>query len=298
MEISVDPGKAASPLFRKCLSEYLGGHLIVSTGETEFDSPRRVDAPLRRGLKIVVTLSGRLSCRIDDRETSEIVGPNLCLFLADSASHQREQIFSAGSRLRYAIVQMSPTLIEEKFGLSYERFLAMGQRHDQGHDPVFLTGAADSAIRSIASKIMGCPLEGVSRDLYLIGKAFELAALAIAQLLPDARKGREGTLPLREIERIQAARDILLARYRDPPSHAALAREVGLNVRKLNNGFRQVFGTTAYAFLQEHRLQVAYRQIAGSERSISQVAYDVGYAPAHFATIFRRRFGLSPSELR
>jgi len=32
--------------------------------------------------------------------------------------------------------------------------------------------------------------------------------------------------------------------------------------------------------------------------SVSEAAYHVGYGAAHFATIFRKRFGISPSSLR
>lgn len=301
MALSMTAGNSvpdtARPLFRRSLARYLGGGLVISTGEVEFESAERVTAPLSRGFKIAVTLAGRISCRIDDRPPVDMAGPNICLFL-NTRDHRREQIFAPGQRLRYALIQMTPDLIVDRLGLSFDALMAAAKRLDGGRDPAVLSRPADQVIRSIASTIMGCPLEGMARDLYLIGKAFELAALSIEQFLPKAAAPRRGALPLSEVERVQAAREILLERYRNPPSVAALAREVGLNVRKLNVGFRRAFGMTVHAFLQEHRLQVAYQQIADGELNISQVAYGVGYAPAHFATIFRRRFGLSPSELR
>ncbi|WNJ93118.1 AraC family transcriptional regulator [Bosea sp. 685] len=295
---SADRSDTVRPLFRTSRAGYLDDQLVISTGENEFDLPMRVDTPLRRGLKVAVTLNGKISCRINDQAVSDMVGPSVCLFVSNDAPHRREQIFAPGTRLRYAIVQMTPALIEDKFGLPFERLMTMGKRHDGGRDPVFLTCPADKVIQSIASKIMGCPLQGITRDLYLIGKALELVAMSIEQLLPSVRGQQGVSLPLSEIERIQAAREILVLRYRAPPSLTALAREAGLNTRKLNSGFRQLFGMTVHAFLQEHRLQIAYQKISGSEASISGVAYEVGYAPAHFATIFRKRFGLSPSELR
>lgn len=285
------------PIFRRSRSRYLDGDLIISTGESEFDAVQTITAPLERGLKIAVTLTGNFSCRIDDRPPLDMSGPNVCLFL-NTRDHRREQVFTPGIRLRYALVQMTPSLIEDKFGLGFDTLMAAASRIDEGRDPVMLSRPADQAIRSVASTIMACPLEGVARDLYLMGKAFELTALSIEQFLPSVNGTKRGSLPLSEIERIEAAREILLERYRDPPSVEGLAREVGLNVRKLNIGFRRIFGMTVHTFLQEHRLQVAYQQIAGGELNISQVAYRVGYAPAHFATIFRKRFGLSPSELR
>lgn len=297
MEDGRPPSSTSRPLFRRSQARYLGGELVISTGEAAFEHPEKVTAPLSRGLKIAVTLTGHISCRIDERPAIDMVGPNLCLFL-NTRVHRREQVFAPTPPLRYALIQMTPALLAGTFGLSFDTLMAAASRLDGGRDPAILSRPADQMIRSVASTIMACPLEGVTRDLYLIGKGFELAALAIEQFLPSTSLPRGGALPLGEVERLQAARQILLERYREPPSLAALAREVGLNVRKLNLGFRRLFGMTPHAFLQEHRLQVAYQQIAGGDFNISQVAYGVGYAPAHFATIFRKRFGVSPSELR
>jgi AraC family transcriptional activator of pyochelin receptor len=85
---------------------------------------------------------------------------------------------------------------------------------------------------------------------------------------------------------------------RDPPHLSALAQYVGLNSQKLNRGFRHIFGSTVYSFLQDYRLEEAYRLLSTSEMSVSEVAYHVGYGPAHFATAFRERFGVSPSQMR
>ncbi|MGO4815974.1 helix-turn-helix domain-containing protein, partial [Cupriavidus sp. 2MCAB6] len=50
--------------------------------------------------------------------------------------------------------------------------------------------------------------------------------------------------------------------------------------------------------LQAHRLQQAYDLIRSGEKSVAEAAYHVGYNPAHFSGIFRKRFGILPSTLR
>lgn len=69
-------------------------------------------------------------------------------------------------------------------------------------------------------------------------------------------------------------------------------------MRKLSAGFRQVYGASVFGFLQEYRLEQAYKLISTGEMSVSEAAFHVGYGAAHFATIFRKRFGVSPSSLR
>ncbi|MEO0377755.1 MAG: helix-turn-helix transcriptional regulator, partial [Cyanobacteria bacterium P01_A01_bin.17] len=65
--------------------------------------------------------------------------------------------------------------------------------------------------------------------------------------------------------------------------------------RKLNQGFRQLFGTTVFGYLQRHRMQQAQSLLHDSDLSIAKVAATVGYrSPEAFSTAFRRQFAVSP----
>jgi AraC family transcriptional activator of pyochelin receptor len=52
-----------------------------------------------------------------------------------------------------------------------------------------------------------------------------------------------------------------------------------------------------YAFVKSRRLDEARYLLEAGETSISGVAQGMGYHPAHFATEFRKRFGVSPTEV-
>lgn len=54
---------------------------------------------------------------------------------------------------------------------------------------------------------------------------------------------------------------------------------------------------SVFEYLQQHRLQEAYRMLSSGGYTVTQVAAHVGYAVAHFSTVFRQRFGISPREL-
>ena len=85
---------------------------------------------------------------------------------------------------------------------------------------------------------------------------------------------------------------------REPPGLAELARESGLNPTKLTSAFRAEFGASVFEYLQEQRLQQAYAMIASGETTVAVAAFQVGYSPAHFSGLFRKRFGVAPSSLR
>lgn len=82
----------------------------------------------------------------------------------------------------------------------------------------------------------------------------------------------------------------------NPPSLLDLARQVGINDRKLKQGFRQVFGTTVFGYLHDYRMEQARLLLIEQKLAIALVAHTVGYSHlSHFATAFRKKFGVNPS---
>ena len=71
-------------LLPKRFTTLLGGDLIVSTGETEFQQEKRVLSPFKRGLTAAITLEGRMFCRIDDRPPITVEAPAVSLVLSAS----------------------------------------------------------------------------------------------------------------------------------------------------------------------------------------------------------------------
>lgn len=273
----------------------LNGALVVSAGVNKFETPMHVDAALKPGMKVVVLLSGRMRIRIGNDAMREVCGP-VCVVIKSKHAIPRDQVYSPEVPIRYALVQMDDELCGGELSAMLGALRAkVGPSRDD--DAILLTSPADKTQQSLARQLMNCPFVGPERNLYLGGKALQLAALTVAQCVSEGNAAPKHTTSSRDVEKIREARDVLIAAMREPPSLGALARRVGLNVRKLNTGFRQVFGTTAFDFLQEHRLEEAYKLLAAGEMSVSEVAYHVGYRPTHFTTIFRKRFGISPSNL-
>lgn len=148
------------------------------------------------------------------------------------------------------------------------------------------------AASALAWQMLGCPLVGPARRLYLSGKALEVLSI-IAQSV--AAEHTDSPARAGEVERVHAARASLLSSLSDPPSVPELARSVGMNAHRLNALFKAMFGTSVYAYVKAARLDHAKTLLEAGEMSVSQAAYSCGYHPAHFSTEFRKRFGMSPS---
>ncbi|MGM5032850.1 helix-turn-helix domain-containing protein [Tardiphaga sp. 803_E3_N1_3] len=274
----------------------LSGALILSAGITRFNKPKRVNAALPAGVKTVVPLSGRVQIRIGEGAEREICGPAVLVIRTINGA-ERDQVFAADVPVRYVIVQMNENLMGADMSAALDRsFTSRDISRDNG--ALLMSGPAGHALQALTSQIMNCPIRGAERELYLGGKALQLAALAISSCISQANSEEALQLSSKEIERIRQARELLIASMQKPPSLEGLAQQVGLNVRKLSDGFRRVYGSTVFGFLQEYRLEQAYKLISSGEMSVSEAAYHVGYGAAHFATIFRKRFGISPSSLR
>ena len=62
-------------------------------------------------------------------------------------------------------------------------------------------------------------------------------------------------------------------------------------------GFRELFGTTVFNYLTEQRMKQAEELLRSGKLSIAEVANLIGYSqPASFAAVFKRKFGITPSE--
>ena len=76
-----------------------------------------------------------------------------------------------------------------------------------------------------------------------------------------------------------------------------LAREVGLSRTHLQRKMKEQTGLNVAEFIRNIRLEQAARLLREQKINVSQVAYSVGFSNlAHFSTVFKKHFGLTPTE--
>ncbi|MGP1387544.1 MAG: helix-turn-helix transcriptional regulator [Thainema sp.] len=167
-----------------------------------------------------------------------------------------------------------------------------GDRTQRFHQPL---GRITPLMRELLKQLLNCPYHGLMQQLYLESKALELFAAQFSIWTDEPPVALSLSLCDQDLEQIHHAKDILLRHSHHPPSLTDLARQVGLNDRKLNRGFRQLFGTTVFGYLQDYRLQQAQQLLRDPALTIASVAATVGYtSPEAFSTAFRRKFAVSP----
>jgi len=148
--------------------------------------------------------------------------------------------------------------------------------------------------RALIQQIIHCPYGGALKKMFLEARFLDLFIEQQTQLMQLRTRAIS-----RDREILHAIRDFLDVNYAEPPSLLALARQFGTNDFKLKKGFRELFGTTVFGYIAERRLTVAHQLLTITDQSVQEVAESVGFTnAAHFATAFRRKFGLRPSQVR
>ncbi|MEM1256422.1 MAG: AraC family transcriptional regulator [Cyanobacteria bacterium P01_H01_bin.21] len=147
-------------------------------------------------------------------------------------------------------------------------------------------------MEQVMGRLLSCPYQGATRRIYLERQVLKLIALRIETMV-------QPHLNQIDLECIYQAATILREQIAHPPTIEALARQVGTNRLKLNQGFRQVYGTTPYGYLRDCRLGQARRLLMVSDLSVVEVAAAVGYKNrSHFALAFRQTFGINPKSFQ
>ncbi|MDB9527185.1 AraC family transcriptional regulator [Oscillatoria sp. CS-180] len=164
--------------------------------------------------------------------------------------------------------------------------------------PCFQLNRTTPEIARILYAILHCPHESFIRQLYLEGKVLELIALYFAQLKDyESAPSALARVRRKDVDALHQAKKILLKNLGEPPSLAELAHQVGLSERKLQQGFRQLFGNTVFGVLHDHRMEQARQLLEADQMTITAIANAVGITHrGYFATAFKRKFGSTPRE--
>ncbi|MEM9906745.1 MAG: AraC family transcriptional regulator [Cyanobacteria bacterium P01_D01_bin.44] len=231
-----------------------------------------------------------------DRDYQERAG---CHYLYHLPNHTEVEEWPADERLSVIYVFADLDYFsafdagKTSLPMSLQKLLA-GDRAQRFHQPL---GRMTPQLRQLVQTILNCPYRGLMQQLYLESKALELLTAQFAVWAEQQSDPVSVSLSADDVHQLHQAREILIQRAKQPPSLIELARLVGLNDRKLNQGFRHLFGTTVFSYLQAYRLQQARELLQDNHLTVSAVAATVGYRnPEAFSTAFRRKFSVSPKS--
>lgn len=153
------------------------------------------------------------------------------------------------------------------------------------------------SISVILSQIINYNLHPSIKALYVKGKIYELIALYFNRS-PNADIEQCPYLADEEnVKKIKKAKEIILANMAEPPTLSVLASEIGLSLKRLKEGFKQIYGDSVYSFLFDHKMEYAKRLLETGQYNVNEIGLKVGYSTAsHFIAAFKKKYNTTPKK--
>ncbi len=136
------------------------------------------------------------------------------------------------------------------------------------------------------------------RQLFIESKTMELIAYKFDQIIQAKTvKTPSPGLNMDDCDRIKKAAGILAENFENPPGLFDLAKSVGTTHTRLNFCFKKIYGTTAFGYLRQVRLEKAKQLLEKNGLNVTQAAFKVGYnSIPSFSKAFSDYFGMNPTK--
>ncbi|MCY1238440.1 Regulatory protein PchR [compost metagenome] len=135
------------------------------------------------------------------------------------------------------------------------------------------------------------------KNLYFKGKAYELLSLYFNRSEDPNAEQCPFLVDEDNVLKIRKAKDIVIANMAEPPGLQELADQVGINLKKLKMGFKQIYGDSVYSFLFDYKMEFARKLLDSGSYNVNEVGLKIGYSTAsHFIAAFKKKFGTTPKK--
>ncbi len=250
-------------------------------------------------LEFVYTLSDEVAISLQNTsgkwDNNLISGGNLCL-VYNTRLHGITAV-NASAVIKDMHLYIPPQKLAQLLGTGSAHLVQTivdNANRGSAHWPSVMTDT-DPQIALILHQIFSRDSRSSADTLFLQGKILELLAREV-EMLCGPSPGKI-SFQAEDIQKLQKARTILMHQMAAPPTIASLARKVGINERKMKQGFKELFGTTLYGFLRDYRMVQARLMFEQEHKSVTDVAFAVGYSNvSHFGVVFRQYYGVRPGE--
>lgn len=170
-------------------------------------------------------------------------------------------------------------------------------KEDNRDKKYYQEGTLSPSMAVVLNQILNFNLHPSVQRIYLKGKVFELIALYFNR--PEEVDVEQCPFLVDEnnVQKIRKAKDIIVQRMAEPPSLQELSDEIGLSLKKLKTGFKEIYGETVYGFLLDYKMEYARKLLEHGSYNVNEVALRIGYSTgSHFIAAFKKKFGTTPKK--
>lgn len=158
-------------------------------------------------------------------------------------------------------------------------------------------GKISPSMAVVLNQLMSFNLNNSVKNLYAKGKAYELLSLFFNRSEDADIEQCPFLVDEVNIAKLKKAKDIIIANMAEPPTLKVLSGTIGLSLKKLKEGFKQIYGDTVYGFLFDYKMEVARKLLESGNYNVNEVGLKVGYSTSsHFIAAFKKKFGTTPKK--
>lgn len=147
------------------------------------------------------------------------------------------------------------------------------------------------------NQIINYSLNASIKTLYFKGKALEILSLYFNRSEDADIEQCPFLVDETNVTKIRMAKDIIISRMTEPPTLQELSEEIGLSLKKLKEGFKQIYGDSVFSFLFDYKMEVARKLLEAGNHNVNEVGLKVGYSTSsHFISAFKKKYGTTPKK--
>ncbi len=149
----------------------------------------------------------------------------------------------------------------------------------------------------VLSQLFHYNLHPSIKNLYYKGKGYELLSLYFNRSEDANAEQCPFLIDEDNVLKIRKAKEIVIANMAEPPGLQELADAVGLTLKKLKMGFKQIYGDTVYGFLFDYKMDYARKLLDSGSYNVNEVGLKIGYSTgSHFIAAFKKKFATTPKK--
>lgn len=158
-------------------------------------------------------------------------------------------------------------------------------------------GKISPSMSIVLSQIFHFNLNPSIKNLYYRGKGYELLSLYFNRTEDPNAEQCPFLIDEENVMKIRQAKEIILSNISEPPGLQELADKVGLNLKKLKMGFKQIYGDTVYGFLFDYKMDYARKLLDSGSYNVNEVGLKIGYSTgSHFIAAFKKKYATTPKK--
>ncbi|WP_406685396.1 AraC family transcriptional regulator [Seonamhaeicola sp. MEBiC1930] len=158
-------------------------------------------------------------------------------------------------------------------------------------------GVISPSMAIVLNQLINYNLNSSIKGIYYKGKTYELLSLYFNRSEDADIEQCPFLVDESNVIKIRKAKDIIVSRMAEPPSLQELADEIGLSLKKLKEGFKQIYGDSVFSFLFDYKMEVARKLLEAGDDNVNEVGHKVGYSTSsHFIAAFKKKYGTTPKK--